>query len=211
MRVVILGAERLGRVLALDLLEAGHDVRVLEPRGDLLAAFPPGSGARLLSGSPLHHGTLSDALAGSDAVAAVSSDDCLNAIMALAARREFRVPVAIAVIGNSRRAEALSGSGAHIICPTARTAREICLTLDRSGVESELVLGDELAVYRAEVPPRLEGRTFAELARPGELTPLALERSGHVLMAAPELTVSYGDVLHVLARSRDHVADTVRP
>jgi predicted dinucleotide-binding enzyme len=27
MRVVILGAERLGRVLALDLLQAGHEVR----------------------------------------------------------------------------------------------------------------------------------------------------------------------------------------
>ncbi|HEX6933270.1 MAG TPA: NAD-binding protein [Streptosporangiaceae bacterium] len=211
MRVVILGAERLGRLLTLDLLDAGHDVRVLEPRGDLLAAFPRGSGARLITGSPLHHATLSDALAGSDAVAAVSSDDCLNAVMALAARQEFRVPAAIAVIGNPRRAEALSGIGAYIICPTARTARDIRLALDRSGVESELVLGDDLGVYRAEVPPRLDGRTFAELARPGELTPLALERAGHVLMAAPELTVSYGDVLHVLARSRDHVADIVRP
>ncbi len=211
MRVVILGAERLGRVLALGLLEAGHEVRILEQRGDLLAGFPRESGARLISGSPLHHATLSDALAGSDAVAAVSSDDCLNAVVALAARREFRVPAAIAVIGNPRRAEALAGSGAYVICPTARTARDIRLALDRSGVESELVLGDELAVYRAEVPPRLDGRTFAELARPGELTPLALERSGRVLMAAPGLAVSYGDVLHVLASSRDHVADMVRP
>ncbi len=211
MRVVIVGAERLGRVLALDLLETGHEVRVLEQRGDLLAAFPRGSGARLISGPPLHQATLSDALAGSDAVAAVSSDDCLNAVVALAARQDFRVPAAIAVIGNPARAEALGASGAYVICPTARTARDIRLALDRSGVESELVLGDELAVYRAEVPPRLNGRMCAELARPGELTPLALERSGRVLMAAPELTVSYGDVLHVLARSRDQVADMVRP
>lgn len=211
MRIVILGAERLGRVLALDLLEAGHEVRVLEQRGDLLAAFPSGSGARLINGPPLHYATLSAALAESDAVAAVSSDDCLNAVVAFAARQEFRVPAVIAVIGNPGRAEALGTSGAYVICPTARTARDIRLALDRSGVESELVLGDELALYRAEVPPRLDGRTFAELARPGELTPLALERSGRVLMAAPELTVSYGDVLHVLARSRDHVADMVRP
>jgi Trk K+ transport system NAD-binding subunit len=211
MRVVILGAERLGRVLALGLLEAGHKVRILEHRGELLEAFPSGSGADLIGGSPLHHATLSEALAGSDAVAAVSSDDCLNAVVAIAARQEFHVPAAIAVIGNPRRAEALAGIGAYIICPTARAAREIRLALDRSGVESELVLGDEVAVYRAEVPPRLDGRTFAELARPGKLAPLALERAGRTLMAAPELTVSSGDTLHVLARSRDHVADMVRP
>jgi hypothetical protein len=30
-------------------------------------------------------------------------------------------------------------------------------------------------------------------------------------MAAPELTIAYGDVLHILARSRDDIADMVRP
>jgi len=30
-------------------------------------------------------------------------------------------------------------------------------------------------------------------------------------MAAPELTIASGDVLHVLARSREEVADMVRP
>ena len=60
-------------------------------------------------------------------------------------------------------------------------------------------------------PPRLAGRTLAELQRPGELAPLAVERAGHTLMAAPELTIASGDVLHVLARSREEVADMVRP
>jgi hypothetical protein len=52
---------------------------------------------------------------------------------------------------------------------------------------------------------------WGALQRPGELAPLALERAGHTLMAAPELTLAYGDVLHVLARSRDDVAGMVRP
>ncbi len=211
MRVVIVGAERLGRELALDLLQAGHEVRLLEQRRDLLEALPPGFEGRAIHGSPLRRATLADAVAGCDGLAAVSSDDCLNAVVALAARQEFHVPSSIAVIGNARRAEALSGRGAYVICPTTRTARDIRLALDRSGVETELLLGDELAVYRAEVPPRLAGRTLAELQRPGELIPVALERAGHTLMAAPAITVAYGDVLHVLARSRDDVADTVRP
>ena len=42
MRVVILGAGRLGRVLALGLLQAGHELRLLAQRRELLAALPPG-------------------------------------------------------------------------------------------------------------------------------------------------------------------------
>ena len=211
MRVVILGAERLGRVLALDLLQAGHEVRLLEQRRELLAALPREFEGRVINGPPLHRATLADAVAGCDGIAAVSSDDCLNAVVALAARREFHVPSTIALIGNPRRAEALNERGVYVICPTTRTARDIRLALDRSGVETELLLGDGLAIYRTEVPPRLADRTLAELHRPGELAPLALERAGHTLMAAPELTILYGDVLHVLARSRDDVADMMRP
>ena len=211
MRVVIVGAERLGRVLALDLLQAGHDVRLIEQRRELLEALPPGFEGRAIHGSPLRRATLADAVAGCDGLAAVSSDDCLNAVVALAAHQEFHVPSSIAVIGNARRAEALSGRGAYVICPTTRTARDVRLALDRSGVETEFLLGDDLAVYRTEVPPRLVGRTLAELQRPGELVLVALERAGHTLMAAPTISVAYGDVLHILARSRDDVADTVRP
>lgn len=84
--MLIVGAERLGRALALDLLHAGHDVRLLEQRGDLLAALPPDFEGRAIHGSPLHRPTLADAVAGCDGLAAVSSDDCLNAVVALAAR-----------------------------------------------------------------------------------------------------------------------------
>lgn len=211
MRVVIVGAERLGRVLALDLLHAGHEVRLIDRRGELLAALPPGFEGRSIHGSPLHRATLADAVAGCDGIAAVSSDDCLNAVVALAARHELHVPTAIAVIGNPRRAEALSGRGAHVICPTTRTARDLRLALSRSGIETELLLGEELAIYRTEVPARLAGRRLAEIERPGELVPLALERGGRILIAAPGLTVAYGDILHVLARSREDLADVVRP
>ena len=71
---------------------------------------------------------------------ALTPDDPLNAVVALAARRELRVPLAIAVIGNPARAEALAGLGVRVICPTTRAARELHQTLVRSGVESELLL-----------------------------------------------------------------------
>ena len=99
---------------------------------------------------------------------ALTPDDPLNAVVALAARRELRVPLAIAVIGNPARAEALAGLGVRVICPTTRAARELHQTLVRSGVQSELLMDGEAGVYRADLPARLSGRTLGELERPGE-------------------------------------------
>ena len=211
MRALIVGADRLGRTLAHDLLAAGHDVRVLDASAERLHRLPAGLDGRTLLGSPLHRETLAGALAGCDALAVISSDDAQNLVVALAARRDLRVPIAVAVVGNAARAQALTGLGVHVVCPTARTAREVHNTLVRSGVESELDLSGDVAVYRAELPGRLTGRTLAELERPGELIPVALERSGRTLLADPQLRVQDGDVVHVAAAHRDLVTDLNRP
>ena len=211
MRILIVGAERLGRVLATDLLHAGHDVHVLDHRERLLARLPHGFEGRTVQGDPLEHATLTGAADGCDAIACVSEDDNVNAVVALAARRELRLPQALAVVANPRRAEALTGLGAQVFCPTTRSAYELHLALIRSGVESELMLGAESGVYRVEVPPRLAGRPLSALGRPGQLVPVAVERAAEVLLAAPELIVQEGDVLHVAASHPDLAAELARP
>lgn len=211
MLVLIVGGERLGRMLAANLLDQGHQVRLLDERERVLAQIEPGFSGQVLQGSPLERGTLAGAAAGCDALAAVSADDCLNVTTALAARRELGVPLALAAVSEPRLAHALVGLEARIVCPTTRTARELHLALVRSGVESELLLGESLAVYRAELPARLAGRTLGELERPGELVPIALERAGHFLLAVPGLAIETGDVLHVAASAREIVADLARP
>jgi Trk K+ transport system NAD-binding subunit len=115
------------------------------------------------------------------------------------------VPLALAVVANPRRAEALSGLGAHVVCPTTRAAHVLHLALVRSGVEVELVLG-ELALCRVEIPPRLSGRTVAELGVPGELLVVAVERGPEMLLASPDLALRDGDVLHVAATDHERVS-----
>jgi trk system potassium uptake protein TrkA len=210
-RVLIIGAGRLGITLAGDLVHAGHDVRLVDERRNRPRTPAHGFEGRIVEGSPLDRPTLAGAAAGCDAIATATEDDCVNAVVALAARRELHVPLAVAVVGNPRRAEALAGLGVHILCPTTWTSRELHMTLVRSGVERELALGDDVGVYRAEAPSRLAGRTLGELERPGELIPLAVERGGRLLLAMPGLEVVAGDVLHVAASARDYVTDLVRP
>jgi trk system potassium uptake protein TrkA len=207
----VVGAERLGRTLAGELLQAGHDVRILEPDAARVARLPAPLAACAVHGSPLDRSALAAAVAGCDGVATATRDDALNAVVALAARRELGVPLVVAVIRGTARAEALSGLGVHIVCPTARTASDLHLTLVRSGVETELHLDAEAGVYRVELPERLAGRALEQLAAAGSLVPVALERAGHVRLAEPGLVIAPGDVLHVAAAHRDLVADLAHP
>jgi trk system potassium uptake protein TrkA len=209
--VLVVGAERLGRTLAEELLQAGHDVRILDGDGERLARLSPSLAPHATHGSPLDRTVLTTALAGCDGIATTTRDDALNAVVALAARRELRAPLAVAVIRGPARAEALASLGLQVVCPTTRTASDLHLTLVRSGVESELHLGAGAEVYRIELPARLGGRALRALGDAGRLVPVALERAGHVLLADPELVVAPGDVLHVAAAHRDLVDDLAHP
>lgn len=211
MRTLIIGASRLGTALAGDLLRSGHDVRVLDPDRLALAALPETLAPHGRLGSPLQEQPLTEAARGCDSIVAVTGDDAVNAVVALAARRRLRTPHAIAVIADPGRAEALLGLGIGVVCPTTRTARELQLALVRSDVQSELLLAGRIAVCRADVPERLSGRTLADLERPGQIVAIAVEREGRALMAVPALTLAAGDVLHAAATDRELLAELVRP
>ena len=211
MRVLIVGADRLGRALATELLRSGHDVRVLDARRELLGRLPHDFEGRMVHGSPLEQSTLSGAADGCDAVGCVTADDNLNAVVALAARRELRVPLALAVVSNPARADALSGLGATVVCPTTRTAHALHLALIRSGVDTDVILGADLGIYRVEIAPRLAGRSIRELGPMEVLFAVAVVRGPQVLLAVPNLRLETGDVLHVAATRRDRASELARP
>lgn len=195
MRILIVGAELLARLLATDLLHGGHDVEVLDQR----------------QRDPLDEATLTAAADRCDTIACVSDDDNLNAIVALAARRELRLPLALAVVANPRRAQALTGLGAHIFCPTTRSSHALQLALIRSTVEAELTIGADVGLYRVTVPPRLAGRSLSALVRPGEVVVVAIERGSEVILAAADLVLEEGDTLHLAASHRDLVSELAKP
>jgi len=210
MHILIVGATQLGRVLASELLHGGHDVRVLDVHAEQLRRLPHDFEGRTVHGSPLDRAVLAGASDGCDAVACVTGDDNLNAVVALAARRELRVPLTVAVVANPRRAEALSGLGAQIVCPTTGTAHQLHMALVRTAIETELDLGGDAGVFRVDVPARLAGRALSELDRDGEIVAVAVERGARTLLASPHLTLEEGDVLHLAARDVNLIRELVR-
>ena len=181
-----------GRTLAGDLLRAGHDVRVLDASAD--APRPTAGRAR----GPRHPRLAARARRARGRARRLrrasppsTDDDALNAVVALAARRELRVPLAVAVIGNPARAEALAGLGvARRVPDRADRARAPAhagpLRASRASCSSAATPASTAPSCRPASP----ARTLRELERPGELVPVAVERDGRVLLAAPELELA---------------------
>ena len=72
MRFLVVGAGRLGRALAHDLLLGGHEVRVLDDTQERLSRLPADLGEHAVHGSALEHETLSRALGDCDGIAAAT-------------------------------------------------------------------------------------------------------------------------------------------
>ena len=104
-KVAVAGAGKVGRFLAEDLAESGHDVLLLEKDADLVKALseslPPGVNciaADACEVSSLHAARLDEA----DVVVAVTGDDEDNLVISLLSKQEFAVPRVIARVNHPR-------------------------------------------------------------------------------------------------------------
>ncbi len=104
MRVVVTGGGAIGRHVAADLVERGHDVTLIEQDRaiveDLRAEVPEVS---VMLGDACEPWVLEDAdLAHSDVVVAATGDDEDNLVTALLAKQEFAVPRVLARVNHPK-------------------------------------------------------------------------------------------------------------
>jgi trk system potassium uptake protein len=97
MRIIVIGCGRVGSVLAYQLYKQGHAVTVIDQNASAFDNLPADFQGRLIEGdvlarNVLHRAEIEDA----DALAAVTSSDSLNALMAHVARTEYQVPSVVA-------------------------------------------------------------------------------------------------------------------
>ena len=123
MRVAIAGAGNVGRSIAGELIENGHQVMLIErqPSPD---ASP--------SGCPAAEWVLADAcelacleeadLASCDVVVAATGDDKVNLVVSLLAKTEFAVPRVVARVNRAENEWLFTDSGAS----TSRSPRRVC-------------------------------------------------------------------------------------
>jgi trk system potassium uptake protein TrkA len=218
MKVVVTGGGAVGRHLAQDLTERGHDVTLVEQDRALaekLGQWAPDT--RIVYGDACEPRILDQAeMRKADVVVAATGDDEDNLVISLLAKQEFGVPRVLARVNHPKNEWLFDeqwGVDASVSPPHVLTAM----------VEEAVTVGDLVRLLRLEggkvalVEMRLPenspnvGKALYELRLPPDTTLVGILRDGHVTIPQPETTLAAGDEIVALASNASEPAlrDTV--
>ena len=204
MRVAIAGAGNVGRSIALELLENGHSVLLVErePRSLKVDTVP---GAEWLLADACELDTLVEArLQSCDVVVAATGDDKVNLVLSLLAKTEFGVDRVVARVNHPKNEWLFNESwGVDVSVSSPRLLAAV--------VEEAVSVGDlvRLLTFRqgqanlveltlaADAP--LVGKLVGAVPWPTDVALTAILREGRVIVPAPDIALEGGDELLLVA------------
>ena len=211
MRVIVAGGGSVGRFIAEELHELGHDVTIVDNDRDVVARAqvrggePPGvSGTRAMPVRSRRSPTLG--LAEADVVAAVTGDDEDNLVISLLAKQEFGVPRVVARVNNPKNewmfnevwGVDVSVSTPHLLTALveeAVTVGSFIRLLSFEGGRARLA-----EVRLAEGTP-VDGKTIENLGVPRDATVVAVLRKDRLIVPRGDTMLRAGDEVIVLVTS----------
>lgn len=207
MHVIVVGCGRVGSGLAGTLEEQGNTVSVIDRRSQAFRRLPEAFRGRRIEGVGFDRGCLEEAgITYADGLAAVTSGDNSNILIARVAAEAFGVPRVVARIYDARRAAIYERLGIPTVATVEWSTAQVLHRLlpDRA----EPVWADPTdAVVLVERPlsTRWSGRPVGELERAGEARVTALTRDGVTRLPSTDETIAEGDIA-LLAADRAAVA-----
>ena len=198
--IVIVGCGRVGSGLGLGLVDQGHSVAIIDRNAKAFRRLPPDWPGTTVVGSGFDRGDLDRAGAGeAHSLAAVTSGDNSNILTARIARETYEIPNVVARIYDPRRAQIYLRLGIPTVATVSWTIDQVRRRLVPNEVESEWTDSTgTLSLVERELPERWAGKRLADLTIPGEVTAVAVTRSGVVRLDFGELVGQDGDVIHLM-------------
>jgi trk system potassium uptake protein len=186
-------------MLASKLEFEGHEVVVIDKNAEAFRRLGKSFSGTKLRGMVFDRPVLDKAgIDRADSFVAVTSGDNSNVVSATIAREIYRVPKVIARIFDPRRAEIYRRLGIQTVSSVSWAANEISSLLLYQNLVRDVTLGDgEVQVVRSSIPPRLVGRTVADLTAPGEVVPFAIVRAGGSHIPSSHEAFEDGDIVEV--------------
>lgn len=206
MKVVVTGAGAVGRHLAADLADRGHEVTLIDQDPEITAKIQEWApNVSVVLGDACEPWVLEAAdVKHADVVAAVTGDDEDNLVTSLLSKQEFGVPRVLARVNHPKNEWLFTeqwGVDAAVSPPHILTAM----------VEEAVTVGDLVRLIRLEggrisivemtlpdVSPSV-GRPLYELRLPPDSAIVAILRDGHVVIPQPETVLSAGDEVVALS------------
>lgn len=202
MKTIVVGCGRLGAELAYRLYKKGHQVTVMDPSPQRFNQLPADFQGRTIYGDLLSADLMESAdFEHADALAAVTDDDSVNAVVAHVARTKYHIRNVVVRNYAPALRPVLEAFGFQIVSSSSWGAQRMEEILDNTRLNTVFSAGNgEVEVYEIVLPEEWEGRPLAALTENSrECIVVALTRNGHATLPAPETLLKAGDILDISA------------
>lgn len=199
MHVVVVGCGRVGSGLAGVLEDSGHTVAVIDKQAKAFRRLPEGFSGRTIQGVGFDRDRLREAgIEEAEALAAVTSGDNSNIMVARTAREMFGIERVVARIYDHRRAAIYEKLGIPTIATVQWTTDRVLRRIlpDAPAIEWTDPSARIVLVERP-VAPSWAGRRLADLDVPGLARVASLARLGIGQVPTPDLVTKEGDVVYM--------------
>jgi trk system potassium uptake protein TrkA len=120
MKVIVIGAGRVGGAVALELRRAGWEVAVIDEREESLGRLGDTWDGEFFVGHGMDLQLLRDAgIEDADAVVVSTDGDNTNIVIGQAAQKHFQVRSVVLRIMDPARADFYANRGLNVVCPTS--------------------------------------------------------------------------------------------
>jgi trk system potassium uptake protein len=206
--VVIVGCGRVGSGLARIIEDKGHSVAIVDKDPRAFRRLHSGFGGKQVVGVGFDRERLEEAgIYDADAVAAVTSGDNSNILIARVARETFGIERVVARIYDPRRAIIYERLGIPTIATVQWTIDRVLRRLIPETEESDWIDPSAgVVLVEREVAASWAGRPLGEIEIPGVARAVAVARMGTAQIATPDLVTQDGDLVY-LAVAIGHVSD----
>ena len=184
MRIIIVGAGRVGSRLAKVLNLEGHDIVIIDKDPAVFERLGKTYKGDTVTGIGYDLDVLEEAgIDRADALVAVTNSDNANVVTALVAKNRFRVPKVVARIYDPLRERLYQTLGIQTFSSTSWAANKIKNIIAHAELIRHMSFGNgEVEVVEGEVLPQLAGKKLADLTIPGEIQPISVIRYGRAFV-----------------------------
>lgn len=197
--IVVVGCGRVGSGLAMELMDVGHSVVIIDKSRTAFRRLPQSWKGDSVVGSGFDRNILDQAgAARADALAAVTSGDNSNILTARIAREAYAIPNVVARIYDPRRAEIYLRLGIPTVATVTWTIDQVIRRLIPDAVAGEWTDPSGLMVLvERQIPDAWAGRKIGDLSMGGRARLVAATRSGVPRLDVTGLVGQEGDILHI--------------
>lgn len=209
MNVIVVGCGRVGVELA-HTLHKEHVVTVIDKNAGAFDQLGLDFLGRTVQGEALDRKALQRAgVETADALAAVTSSDNVNAIVARIARDVFQVNRVVARVYKPSRAPIYDELGLQTVSSSSWAAQRIKQMMTHPGLTSLSITAEgEVQYYEMKVPEKWTGHPLSDFLPDGKATPAIILRNNLSILPTLATIVETGDVLQLSATTEG--ADSLR-